>query len=52
MDGQEVNSWAELVRSVDHSRKNLPWDPTKTEPVQRASMYEVSLSALNNLTAQ
>ena len=37
-----ANSWAEYVRTVDHGRKNLPWDVTKAEPVVRASMYEVA----------
>ena len=37
-----ANSWAEYVRTVDHGRKNLPWDVTKAEPVVRASMYEVT----------
>ena len=43
--GSEANSWAELVRSVDHGRKNLPWDAAKAEPVVRASMYEVTLKS-------
>ncbi len=39
----EPSSWAELVRSVDQSRKTLPWDPSATEPVQRVSLYHVSI---------
>lgn len=39
----ESSSWADLVRKVDQERKQLPWDPKTTEPVQRVSLYHVSL---------
>ncbi len=39
----EPSSWADLVRSVDQSRKTLPWDPANTQPVQRVSQYHVSI---------
>lgn len=39
----EPSSWAEMVQGIDHSRKNLPWDSTKVEPVKRISTYEVSI---------
>jgi hypothetical protein len=38
---QEPRSWAEMVQTIDRDRKSLPWDPTKTEPVKRAGMWEV-----------
>ncbi len=40
----ESSSWADLVRKVDQERKQLPWDPKTTEPVQRVSLYHVSLA--------
>jgi hypothetical protein len=30
-----------MVQTIDRDRKSLPWDPTKTEPVKRAGMWEV-----------
>lgn len=38
----EASSWSEYVRSVDHDRKNLPWDAKAVAPVERNSMYHVS----------
>lgn len=43
----ESRSWAELIQTVDRDRKSLPWDPTKTQPVQRAGMWEVSAFLLS-----
>jgi hypothetical protein len=39
---KEPNSWVDLVRSIDHDRKHLPWDPSTTSPVERVSLYQVS----------
>jgi hypothetical protein len=47
----ESRSWAELVQTIDHERKNLPWDPTKTQPVQRVGMYEVGIVLLLRIHA-
>jgi len=33
-------SWGEMIRSIEHDKKNLPWDPSKTNPVERVSIYE------------
>lgn len=37
----EPKSWAELVKSIDASRKTLPWNPSNEPPVERVSLYEV-----------
>eukprot|EP01039_Chlorochromonas_danica_P010491 gene10492-11621_t len=35
----EPSSWSELVKQVDRDRKQLPWDPQATKPVERVSIY-------------
>jgi hypothetical protein len=40
----EPSSWADLVNAVDRQRKHLPWDPSEVQPVQRVSLYQVSLT--------
>lgn len=42
MTEAEPQSWADMVRSIDKERKQLPWDPATTQPVQRVSNYVVS----------
>ncbi|KAJ1434504.1 hypothetical protein B484DRAFT_393951 [Ochromonadaceae sp. CCMP2298] len=37
---ENASSWADMVRTIDHQRKNLPWDAQKQEPVQRFSTWE------------
>jgi hypothetical protein len=43
---ENASSWADMVRTIDHQRKNLPWDAQKQEPVQRFSTWEVGSRAL------
>lgn len=44
--GNEPQSWADMVRSIDKERKQLPWDPATTQPVQRVSNYVVRVASL------
>jgi len=37
----EASSWSELVKTIDRDRKQLPWDPNSTKPVERVSLYHV-----------
>ena len=29
-----------MVRAIETTRRSLPWDPTKTEPIKRFPTYE------------
>jgi hypothetical protein len=39
----EPSSWADMVKQVDRERKTLPWDSNSTQPVERVSLYHVSV---------
>lgn len=47
-DGNTVSSWSEMVKSIELSKKKLPWNPNETIPVERVSLYEVKY--LNSLS--
>lgn len=33
-------SWSEMVKSIEQSKKTLPWNPSEFSPVQRVSLFE------------
>ena len=33
-------SWGDMIRATEITRRSLPWDSTKTEPIQRFPTYE------------
>jgi hypothetical protein len=43
----EPSSWADMVKQVDRERKTLPWDSNSTQPVERVSLYHVSLNPVH-----
>ena len=39
-----TSSWSEMVKSIEQSKKTLPWNPEDFSPVQRVSLFEVFIS--------
>lgn len=37
---KQAGSWGEMIKAIEFEKKNLPWDPSKTNPVERVSIYE------------
>ena len=46
MNVSNSSSWGDMLRTIDHDRKNLSWDPNQTQRVQRIGHYDVSIPFL------